>query len=161
MLSPSCIERITYTHVFGEEPEDPSLEPLIPVNKNPLPKLFQSWVVTPTANGPFESDSHHVGETCPYDFVVHKLLYHQRFAKGIASANSKFAALVEWIPTCDGAVIRFWRRADFGLFDVAARGQMADQGTWSAKATRTFGHDRTIILVTFPVEFWPIGNTTI
>ena len=96
------------------------------MNKDPSPKLFQSWVITPCADRPFVSDPHHIGEACPGDFFMHKFLYHQRFPKRFAGENSEFAALVEWVPGCDRAIIRLWRRVDFNLFDVAARSKMAE-----------------------------------
>lgn len=70
-------EEITYTQMLRTEPHCPPFHSFVPVNEVPSPKLFQSLIITPSADWPFVLHLYDVGETRFCDIVLHKFLYHQ------------------------------------------------------------------------------------
>lgn len=91
----------------------------------PSSQILQSLIVTPWPDRPLIFRLDNVRKPSLCDQVFHDISRLQCLAKCFAAFNGQFSAFVVHISWRDGAVVRLRNGGDFGLFDIAAGGEMS------------------------------------
>lgn len=121
--------RLTHTHVLCQQPQTKTFHPIHPKCHAPPPNILQLRVRVPIPHRPFILLLHHLHKPCFFYHFFNVFLDVHGFSGADAGFHDHMAGFTEGgTDLSQGPINGFGDGVGFGLFEVAARGEVAGEG---------------------------------